>query len=342
MAERSRPEIDVFETGELVAERYRVIRLVGKGGVGEVYEVEDLQEGRRLALKTLLLHFLDSPMALLRFQREAEYSRRIGHPGVLQIYEILRVPVPERLLALDSRAPRSASVPCMLMEFLEGETVADRLVAGRLFTTEEAEPLVCQVASALAAAHRAGVIHRDLKPDNMFIVSGSGDAEPRMVVTDFGVARQSKSDNEENQTASNVLLGTPSYMAPEQLELEKAMPASDIYALGLVMFEMLTGKPAFQADTPIEMVFKRVDEPAPSARIYLPDLDETWDRAIARCLARDPKNRYLSAADLVRDLDGPKSVWLKADPGRRRRQRWIALGLAVAGLAAVVAVLLLL
>ena len=129
-------------------------------------------------------------------------------------------------------------------------------------------------------------------------------------------------------------------MAPEQLELEKAMPASDIYALGLVMFEMLTGKPAFQADTPIQMVFKRVEEPAPSARIYLPDLDETWDRAIARCLARDPKDRYLSADDLVRDLDGPKSVWLKTDPGRRRRQRWVTAGLALAGLAAAIVVLL--
>lgn len=327
--------IDIFVEGEILADRYRIRRLVGKGGVGEVYEAQDLKDDRRVAVKTLMLQFVESSIALLRFERESEYSRRIDHPGVLRIYEVFKVPVPRRLRELGNRAPRCRSISCMSMEFLEGETIADRLIKGKLFSTSEALPLVCQVAAALGAAHRAGVVHRDLKPDNMFVVSRPGE-EPRMVVTDFGVARQSTSSQDDSLTASNVLLGTPSYMAPEQLELEVAMPASDIYALGLVMFEMLTGKPAFYGETPIQMVFKRVKEAAPSARIHLPDLDGTWERAIARCLARDPKDRYPTADNLVQDLDGPRSRWLRQGNDHRRRRR-LVWGLVLAGLAAAVA-----
>ncbi len=323
---------DIFSPGDVLRGRYRIVQLVGKGGTGEVYEAEDGVESRRVAIKTVLRELVSSAKVGRRFERECELSQRISHPNVLRIHELLRVPVE----VSEDGERRREEVPCMAMELLAGETLADRLMRGETFSPEAARPLVCQMAAALAAAHRAGIVHRDLKPDNVFLVPGD-DGELRVVLTDFGVARRatppSPSDDSDSLTASNVILGTPTYMAPEQLELEEAMPASDIYTLGLVIFEMLTGRQPFEAETAIEMVFKRVREEPPSPRIYLPDLDRRWEALVLRCLEREPDKRFADAQEIIRLLDGDASEFLVPD-----RSGWwwrILLGLAVA--AAVVA-----
>ncbi len=325
----SSPEAnDVFSPGDLIDDRFRVVRLIGKGGMGEVYEAEALKTGERVAVKTVLPELLGNRKTLARFEREAVFSRRISHPHVLRIAEACKTIV------------GGVAVPCMVMELLDGETLADRLIAGRAVDPDRAVPLACQMASALTAAHRAGVVHRDLKPDNVFLASPGGEeAGIRVVLTDFGVARRAvPPPRDESLTASNVLLGTPDYMAPEQLELEAATPASDTYTLGLVLFEMLTGKRPFVADTALKVVFKRVKEDPPSPREHLPDLDPRWEKVILRCLARRPEDRYAEAQDLIRVLDGDASEWLLPTPVDRLKKLvpWLAAAAAAAAIAAAV------
>jgi serine/threonine protein kinase len=328
---------DVFQPGDVVDGRYRIRRFLGRGGTGEVYEAETLGEtSSPVAVKTLLPRFFDSIKAITRFERECEYSQRIDHPNVLRVLEVFHIPLPRSVAKDLPESLEGGTMPCMVMELLRGETLADQMERGKIFSTEEAHPLACQVASALAAAHRAGVVHRDLKPDNIFIEPREG-GPPRVVLTDFGVARSSLTSGEEALTASNVLPGTPSYMAPEQLELEQAIPASDIYTLGLVLFEMVTGRAPFEAPTPIQMVFLRVDHDAPSPRKFVPDLDVAWEEVILRCLERDPQKRYATADEIIQRLDGADSTWL--DQGRGRTLwPWI-LGAAVLLLVIAVVVL---
>ena len=327
-------QADIFSAGDVLEERYRIVRLVGRGGSGEVYEAEDLQKGDRVAIKTVVRERLERPQALRRFEREVDFSQRISHPNVLRIFRLFSVPVEVH----HGSETRTVNAPCMAMELLQGETLADLFERGETLTPEEAKPLVCQMASALAAAHREGIVHRDLKPDNMFLVREGDDT--RVVVTDFGVARQAtqkQPERDDSITRSDVILGTPEYMAPEQLDLEKAMPASDIYTLGLVMFEMITGHHAFEADKAIERVFKRLQEPAPSPRIFLPTIDRRWETTILRCLRRDPKERFTSPLGIIRALDGEGSEFLAPERSRERKKNlmWVLVVTAVVAVGAV-------
>ena len=328
---------NIFSSGDRIEGRYRVVDLLGIGGMGEVYEAECLDTGersragqvKRVAIKTVLPELLGNHKIIARFEREAELSRRISHPNVLRIFEVLKTLKP---------GVGSEPIPCMVMELLTGETVADLLIDGRTITPDAGVPLACQMAAALTAAHRAGVVHRDLKPDNVFLVPENGTT--RVVLTDFGVARRSTAPpHDDSLTASNVLLGTPDYMAPEQLELEQATSASDIYTMGLVLFEMLTGKRPFVADTALKMVFKRVQEEPPSPREHLPDLDPRWEEVILRCLARKPEDRYQEAQDIIRVLQGKKSQLLVTPPEDRLRKLVPWLVAAVVALGFVAAVL---
>lgn len=290
--------MDRLKHGEVLLDRYEVVRLIGRGGMGEVYEAKDLETPRQVALKTVLSKLLGSVKVVARFEREIELSQRISHPNVLHIHEVFDLPPRQE----ETDFPQVTS-PCMVMEYLEGETLADRLGDGHRVPPDEARGLVIQMAHALAAAHKAGVIHRDLKPDNIFLVPEGG-GRTRVVLTDFGVARPNSPEQEESFTATDVIVGTPTYMAPEQLELEEALPASDIYTLGLVIYEMLTGRFPFEGETAIQVVFMRVQEDPVPPKKYMPDLDETWDNLILSCLERDPKARLSDAEDIVAILEG--------------------------------------
>jgi Tol biopolymer transport system component len=195
-------------------------------------------------------------------------------------------------------------VTFLTMELLTGETLAHHLSHQGRYSTAEAFPLVLQMGSALAAAHRAGVVHRDFKSGNVMLVPAGEGEPPRVVVTDFGLAWSTTEASPAVTTASGFVLGTPAYIAPEQVEGEKATAAVDQYALGVVMFEMITGHTPFTGETPLAVVVKRLKDVAPSPRTFVPDLDPLWEQAIARCLERDPAARFMNVEDLLSFLNG--------------------------------------
>ncbi|QQR74623.1 MAG: tetratricopeptide repeat protein [Holophagales bacterium] len=334
------PAGPVFAPGQLVGGRYRIVRFIARGGMGEVYEAEDLELRDRLALKTIHPKSAGDATAVERFKREIHLARRVTHPNVCRIFDV----------GFDDLSP-GGPVVFLTMELLEGETLAARLRREGRMSVETARPLVRQMAEALGAAHAAGIIHRDFKSENVFLVPAPerGDGAPRVVVTDFGVARGARDEEAFAATmTSGVVVGTPAYMAPEQLEGGAITPAVDLYALGVVIFEMLTGELPFQGETAIATAVKRLTEPAPSPRERVADLEARWESLVLRCLARRPEDRFAAASDLVDTLsseEGELSPPPRVTPppvtapptlsARDRRMRWIAIAVGIALVVAV-------
>jgi tetratricopeptide (TPR) repeat protein/TolB-like protein len=280
---------------QVLAGRFRIVRYVAGGGMGDVYEAEDQELRERVAVKTIRPDILVQPNAMARFKREVYLARKVTHPNVCRIFDLFR------------HKPEGGSerdeIVFISMELLRGKTLAARLKDGVRMSLGEALPLVGQMASALAAAHDVGIVHRDFKPGNVVLVAGSGASGERAVVTDFGLALQSlASDEGVSVSTGQGILGTPAYMAPEQLEGRPATNASDIYALGLVIYEMVTGGRAFAGDNPLSSAFKRLSEPPRPPRHFAPDLSPTCESVILRCLARDPADRFASARDVTTAL----------------------------------------
>jgi WD40 repeat protein len=309
-----------FQGGELVASRYQIVRLIGRGGMGEVYEAEDLELRAKVALKLVRPEMAEEPEVLERFKRETQLARRVTHPNVCRIFD----------LGYHVTGPASR-ISFLTMELLYGETLSDRLTRGRI-DTAEALSLVRQLAAGLTAAHQAGVIHRDFKSANVILLHE--DSPPhrsgiRLKITDFGIARAiggSDTSRVTLQTAGPGL-GTPAYMAPEQIEGGEITAATDIYALGIVMFEMVTGRLPFEGDTPWVVAIKRLRETPVTPSSLVPSLDRNWDAVILRCLEREPGSRFASAADVWWALSGEapasptRPVPIIAAWGRRRRLR---------------------
>jgi serine/threonine protein kinase len=278
--------------GDVIADRYRIVRLMGRGGMGEVYEAQDLLLNERVALKTLRGDLAGDETLLLRFHQEISIARRVTHPNVCRIFEV--------------GIHRAEGQPPLLffaMELLHGQTLAERIRAGRL-TRDEAFPIAVQLAEGLQAAHRAGIIHADFKSANVILVpSGSG---VRAVITDFGVARAEAGATVVDETRSGHetirVAGTLAYMSPEQLSGDRVTTASDIYSFGIVLFEMACGRRPFDDADVIKSAMLRASGQAPSARADVPTLDERWDMAITRCLQRDPQRRFTA---------GELATWLR-------------------------------
>jgi tetratricopeptide (TPR) repeat protein/tRNA A-37 threonylcarbamoyl transferase component Bud32 len=280
-----------LDAGDIIADRYRIIRLIGRGGMGEVYEAHDQLLNENVALKTLREDLAGEEAVLERFQQEIALSRKVTHPNVCRIFEV--------------GIHRSASHPAMLffaMELLQGQTLADRLHAGRL-TRDEAFPIAIQLAEGLQAAHQAGIVHADFKSANVILVQSN--ASVRAVITDFGVARLEAGNTVVDETRSLHghdtirVAGTLAYMSPEQLSGDRVTTASDIYSFGIVLFEMACGQRPFDDADVIKSAMLRVSGPPASARSHVPALDERWHAAITRCLQREPGRRFRSAGDLA-------------------------------------------
>ncbi len=285
--------------GKVLADRFRVLRFIAAGGMGEVYEAEDLELHERVAIKTIRPDILTQPNAVARFKREVHLARKVTHPNVCRIYDLFRHK-PE-----DDREIQETLF--VSMEMLHGKTLSERLNQAQRIGTEEALPIVRQMAAALGAAHAVGIVHRDFKPGNVVLVD-SPDPQ-RAVVTDFGLALQPlKSEDGISFSTSAGLLGTPTYMAPEQLEGRPATSSSDIYALGLVIYEIVTGARPFQGDTPMSAAMKRLSEPPAHPRKFEPKLDPVWESVILRCLERDPAKRFLRAEDIGAILAGNQTT----------------------------------
>ncbi len=296
-----RPALPAFFPNQVVAGRYRIVRFIGQGGMAEVYQAEDLELRERVALKILRPEIAEDQRAIERLKREIHLARKVTHPNVCRIFDFGY----QQAATLEGSASPESKLTFLTMEFLSGETLAARLWRVGRMTTTEALPLLGQATAALTAAHKAGVVHRDFKPGNVLLVP-SEEGGIRAVVTDFGLARRitGRESLATSVAGTGEISGTWAYMAPEQVEGGETTCAADIYALGVVMYEMLTGCWPFEGDTPIATAVKRLNEPPPSPRIHVPGLDAKWERAILRCLERNPADRFTSAADVVKALAG--------------------------------------
>jgi tetratricopeptide (TPR) repeat protein/TolB-like protein len=311
-----------FSPGAIVASRYRIVRFIACGGMGEVYEAEDLVLRERLALKAIRPEIARDERAVRRFRREIQLARKVTHPNVCRLFDVGFHGSSAGGSAggsAGSAAPGAGAIPFLTMELLEGETLAERLDRTGRMTPAEALPLVEQMAAALSAAHRSGVIHHDFKSQNVMLVpAGAASRSVRVVVTDFGLARSAIEDGA--LPLAEGIVGTPAYMAPEQLGGGPITPAIDIHALGVVLYEMVTGVRPFEAPSATALVAMRLAADAPSPREHVADLDPVWEAVILRCLARSPEERFADALDLGRVLGGEGQR--RQSPGPRSRPRW--------------------
>jgi tetratricopeptide (TPR) repeat protein len=309
--------LGVFAEGQTVAGRYRIIRFIGRGGMGEVYEVEDLELQERAALKTLLPEIAADERMIARFKQEIQLSRKIGHPNVCRMFDLGRH-------AGDGLS--QGPVVFLTEELLEGENLSERLQREGRLAADAALPLLEQMAAGLDAVHRTGILHRDLKPSNVMLAG-------RAVLTDFGLARTFTPSAETAASQTGQVMGTVDYMAPEQLTGQAATVSSDIYALGMVAYKMVTGALPFDAETPFAAAILRSKAPLPPPRSKVPDLDPVFERAILRALDVEPKRRFASAADFVKALRG-EAVSMTVSLPVMTRRRWVG---AVAAVVVVVA-----
>jgi hypothetical protein len=317
----SHPVVDLrehpprFAAGDLVARRFRIARFIARGGMGDVYEADDLELGERVALKTIRPEIASDEGILARFKKEVQLARRVTHPSVCRIYD----------LAQHADNPRPPAL-LLSMELLTGQTLTEYLKEHGPLTRKEALPLIADMAAALEAAHRAGVIHRDFKPGNVMLVTGSSGGGVRAVVTDFGLALPPGNDPPETG-------GTPGYMAPEQSGRGEITTASDVYSLGVVIAEMLGAHRRARRSSLTGTLrrFTGLGEPPLEG---MPRRGTRWRQVLDRCLASDPAKRFRSPGEVARSLG--------VTPGSRAgRRRFIAAtGATLAAVALTVSTLL--
>jgi len=267
-----------FLPGSLLADRYRVVALLGRGGMGEVYRADDLTLGQPVALKFLPEEAASDPALLDRFRAEVRIARKVSHPNVCRVYDVGEV---------DGQTYLS-------MEYVDGEDLGSLLRRIGRLPNDKALDIARQLCAGLAAAHAKGVLHRDLKPANIML-DGRGQA----IITDFGLAALA-----DQAKGSEVRSGTPAYMAPEQLAGREVTEKSDIYALGLVLYELFTGKRAFSADNLADLVRSRAAGDISRPSSFVKDLDPLVERVILRCLEPEPANRPVNALSVAAALPG--------------------------------------
>ena len=329
--------MSLFGPGEIVAGRYQVVRFIGRGGMGEVYEVEDTELHERVALKTIRPEIAGDENAINRFKREIHLARRVTHPNVCRIFDLgIHHWLPEA-------GGEEPGVFFLTMELIPGETLAERLNRVGRLEPAAALSLAEQICAALDAAHRAGIVHRDFKTGNVMLIPAREDAaDERAVITDFGMARSSVDSDSplDALTVTGQISGTPTFMAPEQVEGGPVTAAADIYALGVVLYRAVTGTWPFVADTPLATALKRLREAPVPPSAHIPDLDPKWEAAILRCLQRQPEARFPDARSVAAALrgepEGGDSRTIRLAP-RRPVHRWLvvavpALALAIAGI----------
>ena len=266
-----------FATGTIVG-GYQILEIVGQGGMATVYRAHQLSMDRDVALKVLPRHLLRQANSLERFKREANIIARLEHRAIVPVHDY----------------GEYEGLPYIVMRYMDGGAVAELLLHGPL-SPQRALHIVEQIAPALDYAHQKGVLHRDLKPSNI-LLDANGDA----YITDFGIARI-LGENAPSLTTSGVV-GTPSYMSPEQAQGHKLDGRSDVYALGVVLFEMLTGQRPFEGETPYSVAVKHVTEPPPSACKLNPNLPPSVERVLYKALEKDPERRFQTAAELAQAL----------------------------------------
>jgi len=281
--------------GDLLAGRYRLDRLVARGGTAQVWKGTDLVLGRTVAIKVLLGRFSEEPTFVERFRREAQAAARLNHPHIVAIFDSVS----------------AGGLPALILEYVRGITLRQRLDDGPL-EVHVAVEIAAQVAEALQAAHQAGVIHRDIKPGNILLGEGEptnthGPTIPQVRVTDFGIAKAT-TGNRPDLTTAGTVVGTAKYLAPEQVDGRAVDARTDVFALGVVLYEMLTGQVPWQGVSDLATATARLEHDAISPRLFRPEIPAPLEAVILRAVAREPDRRFADAAAL-------RAALLAADPG---------------------------
>jgi serine/threonine protein kinase len=297
-----------LQPGAVLGERYEILQLLGEGGMGAVYKARDREVDRLVALKIIRPELASQPEVLRRFKQELILARKVTHKNVIRIFDI----------------GEAEGIKFISMDFIEGQDLRALLRQKGKLAPEEAVNIMVQVGQALEAAHSEGVVHRDLKPQNIMI-----DAQGRATVMDFGIARSTELTG---MTQTGALIGTPEYMSPEQAKGQEVDARSDLFTLGIIFYELLTGKTPYQADTVLGLLLKRTQERAQPPI----ELDSTIPRylsdVVVRCLEIEPRARYQKASEIVADLEAqrrpaPPSLLLRMPRLRMVEEhpiRWIA------------------
>ncbi len=281
-----------MEPNEVIGDRYELGNPIGRGGMATIFRATDLRMGRQVALKVLREVYSSDPKFVTRFQREARAASALQHPNIVQVFDY----------------GQSGESYYIVMEYVEGADLRRYLKRQGVLSNERAVEIAHDVALGLGAAHRRGIVHRDVKPQNILL-----NDEGLVKLTDFGIASMYKDADDERLTTTGMTLGTVQYYAPEQAQGEIVSPAADIYALGIVMYEMLTGKTPFDGDTPVAVAMRHIqDDPEPPSRIN-PQIAPGLERLILRCLAKDPRERYRDGDALAYALENYTRT-----PARRR------------------------
>jgi serine/threonine-protein kinase len=275
--------------GEIIAGKYRVERVLGVGGMGVVVAAHHVQLDEKVAIKFLLPQMLKSPEVVARFAREARAAVKIKSEHVARVHDV---------------GTLETGAPYMVMEYLEGGDLAAMLQQKGALPIEQAVEFVLQACVAVADAHALGIVHRDLKPANLFCVRRT-DGQLSIKVLDFGISKtlDTSGMSSGSFTRTSAMMGSPLYMSPEQMRTPKDIDTrSDLWALGMILFELTTGRPAFEADTMTELVLKVTSEPVPSIRTLRPDVPEGLEAVVLKCLEKDRTQRYPNVAELALGL----------------------------------------
>ena len=276
-AVRAAPVTATLEPGQVLAQRYRIQRLLGKGGMGAVYLADDEVLGELVALKIILSSFAADEAAMVaRFRREAAAARKVSSPSVIRIHDL---------------GEARPGLLYLSMEYFAGRTLTEVIAQRGIVPLKDARDMLQQIAAGLEAAHQAGVIHRDLKPSNILV------GERGMIkIIDFGLATTAFGDG---LTATGAILGTPHYMAPEQVRGKPVDVRSDIYALGALAYHLVCGRPPFACDNPIAIGFAHISEPVVPPRQLRKDIPQALEDAILAALAKAPEDRPASAKEFI-------------------------------------------
>jgi tRNA A-37 threonylcarbamoyl transferase component Bud32 len=314
--------VAAFDLTGITLGKYRLVEKLGQGGMAQVYKAYQPDLDRYVAVKVLNPHLTGDEDFAARFRREARAIAALDHPHIVRVYDF----------------DTDQGVAFLVMEYLEGTSLKALLrdldCRGERMTLPEIERVIGALADALDHAHRQGVVHRDLKPANVIITP-----DGRPVLTDFGIAHMVDSTV---ITESGGALGTPAYMSPEQGKGEPGDTRSDIYALGVMLYQLCTGRVPFDADTPYAIILKHITAPLPSPRSLNPDLPEAIERVILKALAKDPGDRFQTAGELGRALHAAIEGRAQGPSLRRavpRRAVWVV-GVAMTAVALVAALLL--